>query len=90
MSDEMRMSRELFRPINRNAVEEVAMLISVVGQLKDLMAESGGVYGLHLNGAGAPWDELTGTWLNSAPEAFAVIERLTHTRARQALERNQS
>ncbi len=34
-------------------------LRKLLGNVEALMADSGGVYGLHLNGDPAPWDDLT-------------------------------
>jgi hypothetical protein len=81
-------ARELFRPINRDAVEEVEKLIIAVQQLEELIADSRAVAGLHLNGDEAPWGDLLDNWLDGAADAFAVVARLresyTETRRRRS------
>lgn len=49
-------------------------------EVQDLIAESRGVYGLHLNGDKSPWNEIEqGGWferLVTLPEALAAIAEL--------------
>jgi hypothetical protein len=60
--------------------ELVAALRKLTGDVDALIADSGGVYGLHMNGDPAPWDELTEggrfeEWLLSLSEARAALAR---------------
>lgn len=62
-----------FHPRIKQTEDELAkvkgILVGLVGNIEDLIGESRGVYGLHLNGDVAPWDEL---------EPGGRFERLTH------------
>jgi hypothetical protein len=60
--------------------ELLEALSHLVHSVDDLIAHSGGVYGLHLNGDPAPWDSLTvggrfEAWLMQLEEARAAIAR---------------
>ena len=44
--------------IGRRAVDAWDALAALVGEIDGLIDESGGVYGLHLNGAPAPWSQI--------------------------------
>lgn len=51
----------------------------VLSDFDELIAESGGVYGLHMNGDPSPWEELTAggryeEWLVSIETLRAVLE----------------
>ena len=55
-----------------------AKLLRAITAVSILISESGGVYGLHLNGEVAPWDELLAggrleEWLLSFSEAEKLI-----------------
>lgn len=63
------------READRNA-NLLVMLRGLVGEIDDLMAESQGVCGLHLNGDHAPWSEI---------EQGGRFERLHHLAAARAL-----
>jgi len=61
-------------------------LASIVETLDELIAESGGVYGLHLNGDGAPWSEITEGgrfegWLLPLETARATLAKLREAKA---------
>lgn len=61
----------------KSDAEYVAKLLNTmwvcVNDLEDLMSQSDGVYGLHLNGDVSPWDELTNNeWLESYAAAINV------------------
>jgi hypothetical protein len=45
-------------------MEENARLKNAIEAINELIDQSEGVSGLHLNGNLAPWDELTDNWLN--------------------------
>ena len=51
-----------------------------LGEVQDLISESHGVYGLHLNGDESPWNELEqgGRFerLTTLPEALAAIDEV--------------
>ena len=51
-----------------------------LGEVQDLISESHGVYGLHLNGDESPWSEIEqgGRFerLTTLPEALAAIDAL--------------
>ena len=53
-----------------------AALMGLVDDIEGLMSESGGVYGLHLNGDHSPWSEL---------EPGGEYERLTHLEIAQTI-----
>ncbi len=53
-----------------------AALAGLVDDVEGLIGESGGVYGLHLNGDRAPWSEL---------EPGGEYERLTHLEIARAV-----
>lgn len=64
---------------------ENAKLREGIKAVADLMDESGGVYGLHLNGDPSPWDELrTGgrfeCWLVHFDDARALLQEDRHDR----------
>lgn len=61
--------------------ELLAKLESLVGDVKALIEDSGGVYGLHKNGDPAPWDELVAggsyeEWLRSLNDATDLIAKV--------------
>lgn len=61
----------------KSDAEYVAKLLNTmwvcVNDLEDLMSQSDGVYGLHLNGDVSPWDELTNNeWLENYASAINV------------------
>lgn len=51
----------------------LAALERLIDDINGLMNESSGVYGLHLNGAVATWEELAGAWLSGIGVAEAAI-----------------
>lgn len=69
MTRELRMAAELTQ-------EQIASLIIAVEQFGDIIGDSRGVAGLHLNGNVAEWGELLGTWLDGYDEAAAPIKAL--------------
>lgn len=67
------------------ALPEVKALVeaarAMLKDVYDLIAQSGGVYDLHLNGDNAPWNELLdggqfGDWLRSVGQLDAAIANL--------------
>ena len=68
----------------REQVEKLTAALKLsreaLGEVQDLISESHGVYGLHLNGDESPWSELEqgGRFerLTTLPEALAAIDAL--------------
>lgn len=67
-------SIEAERDAARARAQEVEnTLEGLLGEIDNLIGDSGGVYGLHLNGNAAPWEELD-DWLPSRKQARAVLK----------------
>lgn len=61
--------------------EVAEALRRLIGSVDDLIADSGGVYGLHLNGDPAPWESLTEggrfeDWLIELERARAILAKV--------------
>ncbi|MDD5026830.1 MAG: hypothetical protein PHH13_05700 [Candidatus Peribacteraceae bacterium] len=54
----------------------LSIAVEALEQHDQLMNESEGVYGLHLNGNGADWDWLKNEWLDKHEEALSSIASL--------------
>lgn len=75
---ELQIEVEQLRRENAALREQVKPLAKAVQDMKALIDESRGVYGLHRNGDESPWDELTGDgymseWLGSLDIALAAL-----------------
>ena len=80
------LAKEIGRWVAREMADKDAEIARLRGHLSNLveavdvlMAESEGVYGLHLNGDPAPWGELTAggqfeAWLLALEDARAALE----------------
>ena len=66
------------RAENAALVEQNAKMREALEEVADLIGESSGVYGLHLNGDNSPWSEIEqgGRFerLTTLPEALAAID----------------
>lgn len=78
-SREILMARDL-------SEEQVALIIIAMEQVNDLIGDSRGVAGLHLNGDEAEWDWVFDHWLDTFAEAYEPI-RLLHDKRMAELER---